>query len=293
MTRNTNQAHRQDVGQQQAQPAREGRGLDVVGGREVGAGGGQREDQERVERGEDQARQEARDQQLADVDAGERAEQHSERGGRDQHGEAADAEDRADRHDAVIAAPGHLGDHQRAEECCARHARAGERGEGGAAGDGDEGEARRHAAHQLVDRVEHAPRQAGVEEQFAHQQEQRHRGERERGQRRGAVVDQLRKPALAAEEQERAQKVGGDEGERDRQPERHQGEHRADHQGERFVPGHARAEFQEVAGPGGVCAPLRGGIKEGVRRRWRAGAAGSGPRAGAIGTGADRSTPRG
>jgi hypothetical protein len=209
----------------------------------------QHEDQERIQAREDQAGHDPGDQQLADVDPGERTEQHGERRRRDQHGQPAHAQDGPDRHHPAVAAARHLRDHERAEQRRARHARAGQGGERRATGDGDEREARGHAAHQLVDRIEHPGGQARVEEQLAHEQEQGHRDQGEVGQRRGAVVDQLGDAALAAQEHERAQHVRRDERERDRQSQRHQHEHRADHQSERFVPGHRQLESRTAGTP--------------------------------------------
>ena len=89
----------------------------------------------RVERGQQQARDDARDQQVADRNLRQRSEQNPEHARRDDHRQTAAAEDRPERHLLAVAAPAHFRRQGGAEHRHARHRRAAHRAEQRAGGD--------------------------------------------------------------------------------------------------------------------------------------------------------------
>jgi hypothetical protein len=70
----------------------------------------------------------------------------------------------------------------------------------------------------------------GVEQHFAHQDEERNGRERKARHRADAVPRQLHQARLAAEEEHRAEQVDHQEGERHRQPEEEQQGRASEHQ---------------------------------------------------------------
>lgn len=92
--------HRRDVPHEERKFRAEGLRWRVIGGRRFRVEPGLEPDRQHVEPGEDQPRDDAGDQERADVDL---RQQHRERRGRDDDGEAACPEDRADGHVFLVA----------------------------------------------------------------------------------------------------------------------------------------------------------------------------------------------
>ena len=202
-------------GTQRATPA--GPSIERFLRRERGIEPGAQDDVADEQHAQDQARHDAADQQARDRNAGEAAEQHRERRRRDQHVDAADAHDRAHGEALVVAALEHGRQHQAAEQRGGGDGRAGDRREHRAGDDGDDREPARHPADQQREGVDRLQRHAGVKQHLAHQHEERNRRQREARHRLHGVARELRQPLLAAEEQQRADDVDGEEAERDRQ----------------------------------------------------------------------------
>ena len=195
------QRHRQHVADDKPDLGAERHRGHVVLRRGVGIEAQLGVDQHAVEAGEQQARQQPGDQQLADVDPRQTGEQDREARRRNDHRQAAGPEDRPDRHRGFVAAPGHFGNQQAAEHRGIRHARARQGGEHGAADHGEIGEPAAHPPQAFVERVEYPHGESGMEKQLAHDEEQRHRYQRERGDRRKGIADELADTDFAAEEQ--------------------------------------------------------------------------------------------
>src|SRR5882724_2470196 len=108
--------HRHDLDRHELQFAREGHGFHRVARRRAWIEPSPDEDQHGVHDRQRETRDDARDEQRADVDLAERREQHGERRGRDDDRETAGAHDRAQRQVFAVAALHHLRHHQRADQ---------------------------------------------------------------------------------------------------------------------------------------------------------------------------------
>ena len=189
-------------------------------------------------RAHDQARYDAADQEAGDRDAGETAEQHRQRRRRNQHVDAADPDDRAHGEARMIAARQHGRQHQRAEEGGGCDGGAGNRREHRAGDDRNHRQPPGHAAYQQREGIDRLHRDAGLEQHFAHQHEERYRRQREGGHRLHRVAVELDQPDFAAEKDRRSDNVDRKECERHRQADRHQADQSAEQKETGFDPSH-------------------------------------------------------
>ena len=213
-----------------------------------------------IDRAQDQARYDARDEQPCYGNAGEAAEQHGERRGRDQHVDATDPHDRPHRHARVVAAREHRRQHQAAEQRGGGDGRSRDRGEHGSGNNGDDRETARHAAddeRECIDRLERHP---AVKQHFAHQHEERDGRERETGNRLHRVARELGEPGLAAEKEDGADHVEREESEGDRQAEPHHRDEAPEQENAALDPAHVltilACQLTEVASMRRVRSPL-------------------------------------
>ena len=194
MTKHEQQQRRPDVAQRR-QPLRPGRAR--PGRQKARPRAADDRDRHHVHRGGEHARQDAGDEQLADVLLGDDAVDR-EHGGRRQHGaERAAGGDHAGRERLRIAVAPHLRIGDGRERRRGRDRRAGDRGEAAAGRDGGDAESAAPMAEKGVGGAEQLAAHAGVGDERAHQQEHRDDAERVVGHRphRGVADDLERRPA--------------------------------------------------------------------------------------------------